>query len=164
MVCHSTTSKNTHCVKCAAIVMSRKAQTLEQRRRNAKFLKEQESKMGKSEDQIKARQKAPAPKVPVSPFWISMPHPSCAMLHGTLVCAEFCAALYPMDGVMFANVYSSSRFRRVRWSLLRSHGALVGTIIDRYKGGDLVGICFCALFFFLAVQNWANIIGFFPFF
>ena len=58
-------------VECS-INMSRKAQTLEQRRRNAKFLKEQENKMGKSEAQIKARQKAPAPKVPVSPFWIGM--------------------------------------------------------------------------------------------
>ncbi|KAH0595203.1 hypothetical protein MHUMG1_06952 [Metarhizium humberi] len=45
------------------------AQTLEQRRRNAKFAKEQEARMGKSDDQIKKRVKE-TPKSPISPVWI----------------------------------------------------------------------------------------------
>ncbi|KHN94651.1 uncharacterized protein MAM_07557 [Metarhizium album ARSEF 1941] len=45
------------------------AQTLEQRRRNAKFAKEQEARMGKSDDQIKQRTKE-TPKAPISPVWI----------------------------------------------------------------------------------------------
>ncbi|KAG5999139.1 hypothetical protein E4U43_002264 [Claviceps pusilla] len=45
------------------------AQTLEQRRRNAKFAKEQESRMGKSDDQIKKRVKE-THKSPISPIWI----------------------------------------------------------------------------------------------
>ncbi|KAK4086878.1 hypothetical protein Purlil1_8828 [Purpureocillium lilacinum] len=45
------------------------AQTLEQRRRNAKFAKVQEAKMGKSEEQVKKRTKE-APKAPISMFWI----------------------------------------------------------------------------------------------
>jgi hypothetical protein len=46
------------------------AQTPEQRRRNAKFAKEQEARMGKSGDDIKKRTK-PTPKSPISPVWIS---------------------------------------------------------------------------------------------
>jgi hypothetical protein len=46
------------------------AQTLEQRRRNAKFAKDQEARMGKSDDQIKKRTKE-TPKSPISPVWIS---------------------------------------------------------------------------------------------
>ncbi|KAM5342696.1 hypothetical protein ACJ41O_013662 [Fusarium nematophilum] len=45
------------------------AQTLEQRRRNAKFAKENEAKMGKSEDQIKKPTKE-VQKSPISIFWI----------------------------------------------------------------------------------------------
>ncbi|KAM0457802.1 hypothetical protein ACHAPV_006347 [Trichoderma viride] len=45
------------------------AQTLEQRRRNAKFVKDQEARRGKSEDQIKKRTKE-APKSPISMFWL----------------------------------------------------------------------------------------------
>ncbi|KAL7931218.1 hypothetical protein V8C35DRAFT_310701 [Trichoderma chlorosporum] len=45
------------------------AQTLEQRRRNAKFAKDQEAKMGKSEDQLKKRTKE-TPKSPISVFWL----------------------------------------------------------------------------------------------
>lgn len=45
------------------------AQTLEQRRRNAKFAKDQENKMGKSEDQLKKRTKE-TPKSPISIFWL----------------------------------------------------------------------------------------------
>lgn len=67
--------------------MSKKAQTLEQRRRNAKFLKEQESRMGKSEDQIKKREKA-APKPTISPFWLGM--------------------FSPVDGAAFANHISQA--------------------------------------------------------
>ncbi|KAG5941880.1 hypothetical protein E4U53_007323 [Claviceps sorghi] len=47
------------------------AQTLEQRRRNAKFAKEQESRMGKSDDQIKKRVKETY-KSPISPIWIAI--------------------------------------------------------------------------------------------
>lgn len=47
------------------------AQTLEQRRRNAKFVKDQEARRGKSEDQIKKRTKE-APKSPISMFWLGM--------------------------------------------------------------------------------------------
>ncbi|KAL6700166.1 hypothetical protein J3F84DRAFT_362925 [Trichoderma pleuroticola] len=45
------------------------AQTLEQRRRNAKFAKDQEAKMGKSEDQLKKRTKETT-KSPISIFWL----------------------------------------------------------------------------------------------
>ncbi|KAJ4145746.1 hypothetical protein LMH87_004583 [Akanthomyces muscarius] len=45
------------------------AQTLEQRRRNAKFAKDQEARMGKSGDQIKKREKG-VQKPSISPFWI----------------------------------------------------------------------------------------------
>ncbi|PTB35471.1 hypothetical protein M441DRAFT_31935 [Trichoderma asperellum CBS 433.97] len=47
------------------------AQTLEQRRRNAKFVKDQEARRGKSEEQIKKRTKE-APKSPISMFWLVM--------------------------------------------------------------------------------------------
>ncbi|KAI5461108.1 hypothetical protein BGZ63DRAFT_424033 [Mariannaea sp. PMI_226] len=45
------------------------AQTPEQRRRNAKFAKDNESRMGKSVDQIKKRTKEPI-KSPISVFWL----------------------------------------------------------------------------------------------
>lgn len=47
------------------------AQTLEQRRRNAKFAKGQEARMGKSDDQTKKRVKE-TPKSPISPVWIGV--------------------------------------------------------------------------------------------
>ncbi|KAL7913616.1 hypothetical protein GGI35DRAFT_217149 [Trichoderma velutinum] len=47
------------------------AQTLEQRRRNAKFAKDQENKMGKSEEQLKKRTKE-TPKSPISIFWLAL--------------------------------------------------------------------------------------------
>jgi hypothetical protein len=50
------------------------AQTLEQRRRNAKFAKEQEARMGKSEEQLKKRTKEVA-KSPISPFWLGRLRP-----------------------------------------------------------------------------------------
>jgi hypothetical protein len=45
------------------------AQTIQQRQRNAKFAKENEARMGKSEDQIKKKVKE-VKKSPVSMFWI----------------------------------------------------------------------------------------------
>jgi len=45
------------------------AQTPQQRRANLKFAKENEARMGKSEDQIKKRTKD-APKSPISPIWL----------------------------------------------------------------------------------------------
>ncbi|KAH6987349.1 hypothetical protein EDB80DRAFT_871875 [Ilyonectria destructans] len=45
------------------------AQTPEQRRRNAKFAKDNESRMGKSEEQVKKRVKE-TPKSPISIFWL----------------------------------------------------------------------------------------------
>ena len=53
----------------SGLTTNSQAQTLEQRRRNAKFAKEQEARMGKSEDQLKKRTKE-TPKSPISPFWI----------------------------------------------------------------------------------------------
>jgi hypothetical protein len=47
------------------------AQTPEQRRRNAKFAKEQEARMGKSEEQLKKRTKEVS-KSPISPFWLAV--------------------------------------------------------------------------------------------
>lgn len=47
----------------------KQAQTPEQRRRNAKFAKENEMRMGKSEEQIKKRVKE-AQKSPISTFWL----------------------------------------------------------------------------------------------
>ncbi|KAI5924318.1 hypothetical protein F4810DRAFT_709653 [Camillea tinctor] len=48
-----------------------KAQTLEQRRRNAKFAKDQDARRGKSENDIKKRNKEVA-KSPISPFWLGI--------------------------------------------------------------------------------------------
>lgn len=47
------------------------AQTLEQRRRNAKFAKTQEARMGKSEDQLKTKTKQ-IQKSPISMFWMAI--------------------------------------------------------------------------------------------
>ncbi|TPX15182.1 uncharacterized protein E0L32_004740 [Thyridium curvatum] len=47
------------------------AQTPEQRRRNAKFVKEQEARRGKSETEIKKRTKDVA-KSPISPMWLGV--------------------------------------------------------------------------------------------
>lgn len=45
------------------------AQTPQQRRANAKFAKDNEARMGKSEEQIKKRTKD-TPKSPISPIWL----------------------------------------------------------------------------------------------
>jgi hypothetical protein len=47
----------------------RQAQTPQQRRANLKFAKEQEARMGKSEEQLKKRNKT-VPKSPISPVWV----------------------------------------------------------------------------------------------
>ncbi|KAI1636431.1 hypothetical protein F4809DRAFT_609521 [Biscogniauxia mediterranea] len=47
------------------------AQTLEQRRRNAKFAKDQDARRGKSENEIKKRNKD-VHKSPISPFWLGI--------------------------------------------------------------------------------------------
>ncbi|GAW12667.1 hypothetical protein EKO27_g3869 [Xylaria grammica] len=47
------------------------AQTLEQRRRNAKFVKEQDARRGKAETDVKKRTKD-TPKSPISPFWLGI--------------------------------------------------------------------------------------------
>ncbi|KAI1462171.1 hypothetical protein F4805DRAFT_409574 [Annulohypoxylon moriforme] len=47
------------------------AQTLEQRRRNAKFVKEQDARRGKSETEIKKRSKDQT-KSPISLFWLGI--------------------------------------------------------------------------------------------
>ncbi|KAK4241265.1 hypothetical protein C8A03DRAFT_30610 [Achaetomium macrosporum] len=47
------------------------AQTPQQRRANLKFAKENEARMGKSEDQIKKRTKD-TPKSPISPMWLAL--------------------------------------------------------------------------------------------
>ncbi|KAI0977365.1 hypothetical protein F4678DRAFT_412714 [Xylaria arbuscula] len=47
------------------------AQTLEQRRRNAKFAKDQDARRGKAETDVKKRTKD-TPKSPISPFWLGI--------------------------------------------------------------------------------------------
>ncbi|TLD23986.1 hypothetical protein PspLS_06629 [Pyricularia sp. CBS 133598] len=47
------------------------AQTPEQRRRNAKFIKDQEARRGKSESDIKTRGKE-IQKSPISPIWLGL--------------------------------------------------------------------------------------------
>ncbi|KAI0502980.1 hypothetical protein F5B22DRAFT_631116 [Xylaria bambusicola] len=47
------------------------AQTLEQRRRNAKFVKDQDARRGKAETDIKKRTKD-IPKSPISPLWLGV--------------------------------------------------------------------------------------------
>ncbi|KAI0873620.1 FAD-binding domain-containing protein [Hypoxylon argillaceum] len=47
------------------------AQTLEQRKRNAKFVKDQDARRGKAETDIKKRTKDTA-KSPISPFWLGV--------------------------------------------------------------------------------------------
>lgn len=46
-------------------------QTPQQRRANLKFVKDQEARRGKSEDQIKKKTKE-APKVSISPIWLAL--------------------------------------------------------------------------------------------
>ncbi|KAK2047776.1 hypothetical protein LZ31DRAFT_592146 [Colletotrichum somersetense] len=62
-------------IPAARVVFDRRppyrAQTPQQRRANAKFAKDNESRMGKSEDQIKKRTKE-APKSPISPVWLGL--------------------------------------------------------------------------------------------
>ncbi|KAJ1329469.1 Ribosome associated membrane protein RAMP4 [Microdochium nivale] len=48
------------------------AQTPEQRRRNAKFAKDQESRRGKSEADIQQRGVKIVQKSPISPFWLGV--------------------------------------------------------------------------------------------
>ncbi|KAI0914100.1 hypothetical protein F4823DRAFT_437527 [Ustulina deusta] len=48
------------------------AQTLEQRRRNAKFVKEQDARRGKAETDVKKRNKDVV-KSPISPIWLDPP-------------------------------------------------------------------------------------------
>ncbi|KAH9910005.1 hypothetical protein F4778DRAFT_713768 [Xylariomycetidae sp. FL2044] len=47
------------------------AQTLEQRRRNAKFVKDQDARRGKSESDLKKRSKEQT-RSPISPFWLGI--------------------------------------------------------------------------------------------
>ncbi|TGJ86190.1 hypothetical protein E0Z10_g2592 [Xylaria hypoxylon] len=47
------------------------AQTLEQRRRNAKFVKDQDSRRGKAETDVKKRNKEVS-KSPITPFWLGI--------------------------------------------------------------------------------------------
>ncbi|KAM7204178.1 hypothetical protein V8F33_001813 [Rhypophila sp. PSN 637] len=47
------------------------AQTPQQRRANAKFIKDQEARRGKSEDQIKKRTEK-VQKSPISPIWLAL--------------------------------------------------------------------------------------------
>ncbi|KAI1115824.1 hypothetical protein F5Y14DRAFT_409410 [Nemania sp. NC0429] len=47
------------------------AQTLEQRKRNAKFVKDQDARRGKPESQIKKRNQQTL-KSPISPFWLGI--------------------------------------------------------------------------------------------
>jgi hypothetical protein len=54
---------------------TKQAQTLEQRRRNAKFVKDQDARRGKAEQDIKKRHKEPM-KSPISPFWLGESLPS----------------------------------------------------------------------------------------
>lgn len=56
------------CCSCT-LTAAAQVQTPTQRRANAKFAKEQESRMGKSNDQLKKRAKETA-KSPISPIWI----------------------------------------------------------------------------------------------
>ncbi|KAK7757316.1 hypothetical protein SLS62_000866 [Diatrype stigma] len=59
------------------------AQTLEQRKRNAKFTKDQDARRGKSETEVKKRTKA-TPKSPISPFWLGKLPPLPAPAPGPL--------------------------------------------------------------------------------
>ncbi|KPM41623.1 hypothetical protein AK830_g4892 [Neonectria ditissima] len=56
-------------MKLTAAFVLRQAQTPEQRRRNAKFAKDNESRMGKSEEQTKKRVEK-VTKSPISIFWL----------------------------------------------------------------------------------------------
>ncbi|KAI1199521.1 hypothetical protein F5X97DRAFT_322251 [Nemania serpens] len=50
---------------------SSNAQTLEQRKRNAKFVKDQDARRGKAESDVKKRTKETV-KSPISPFWLGI--------------------------------------------------------------------------------------------
>ncbi|KAI0471990.1 hypothetical protein GGR56DRAFT_677843 [Xylariaceae sp. FL0804] len=47
------------------------AQTPEQRRRNAKFVRDQDARRGKSEAELRKRTRE-SPKSPISPFWLGI--------------------------------------------------------------------------------------------
>ncbi|KAI1169823.1 hypothetical protein F4777DRAFT_584534 [Nemania sp. FL0916] len=47
------------------------AQTLEQRKRNAKFVKDQDARRGKADTDIKKKTRD-LPKSPISPFWLGV--------------------------------------------------------------------------------------------
>jgi hypothetical protein len=61
------------------------AQTPQQRRANAKFVREQEARRGKSEDQLKKRTKE-TPKSPISPVWLGKRNPPPALSVSIHVC------------------------------------------------------------------------------
>ena len=48
------------------------AQTPQQRRANIKFAKQNEAKMGKSEEEVKKMTKKETAKAPISPIWLGM--------------------------------------------------------------------------------------------
>lgn len=51
------------------------AQTPQQRRANLKFAKQNEAKMGKSEEEVKKMVKKETAKAPISPIWLGMRAP-----------------------------------------------------------------------------------------
>ncbi|ROW09197.1 hypothetical protein VPNG_05665 [Cytospora leucostoma] len=48
------------------------AQTPQQRRANLKFAKQNEAKMGKSEEEVKKLAKKETAKTPISPLWLGL--------------------------------------------------------------------------------------------
>lgn len=57
------------------------AQTPRQRQANDKFLKDQEARRGKSEDQIKLKKTKEVVKSPISPVWLGKTSPTLTALH-----------------------------------------------------------------------------------
>lgn len=57
------------------------AQTPRQRQANDKFLKDQEARRGKSEDQIKLKKTKEVVKSPISPVWLGKTPPTLTALH-----------------------------------------------------------------------------------
>ncbi|KAK1237599.1 hypothetical protein MKX07_006727 [Trichoderma sp. CBMAI-0711] len=96
------------------------AQTLEQRRRNAKFAKDQEAKMGKSEDQLKKRTKE-TPKSPISLFWLGKKQPK----HHTCHCRL---------AAMLEIVLGADRLRAVAVLAFVVFGGLVFELLSRFFG------------------------------
>lgn len=130
----------------------KQAQTLEQRRRNAKFAKTQESRMGKSEDQLQKKTKAPQ-KSPISMFWmgkLAAPPTSSLAPVGSMtrlaMHAVFCVLSWEILELTRIVLGSYSRLHHLRRTHLRAPNAILllntTNSNDKPRTGRICGRCY----------------------